>query len=85
MTEEKLITHVQGHSTFDFYRDGNLYFTTDTGLAFMVPVADLGSGSVYTLNKSITLMKWIRQQMDLNNLALRERLKMTVRDQQDKG
>lgn len=64
--EQSLISHVSGHSTFDFYRDGLLHFTTDTGFLFSVPVDELGSGTVYQLNKSITLMSWIRIQMNLN-------------------
>ncbi len=84
MSEEKvLLHHVSGHSTFDFYRDGLLWFTTDTGLGFSVPVNELGSGTVYTLNKSIVLMKWIRKQIELNEVAFRAR--QNERDPQDKG
>jgi hypothetical protein len=61
--------HVRGYSTFQWYRNGDLYYkTSDTQFIFRVPVSDLGEADIYSSEKSIHLMKYIRKELEgLNN------------------
>jgi hypothetical protein len=61
--------HVRGTSTFTFYKAGNLWYRTDTGLEFPVPIDDLDSASVEAEIKSMTLMRWVRKHVNTLNEA----------------
>lgn len=63
----KLIDHVKGTSKFQRYCGGYLYYVTDTGIEFTVPVVDIDSGSVRDEEKTMTLMRWLRQHIDWVN------------------
>jgi hypothetical protein len=54
--------HVQGMATFQFYRDGKLWYVCSaTGFLFPVPVEDLGTAQALSTDKAIIFMKWIRK------------------------
>jgi len=60
---------VKGGATFQFFRDGALWYAADDGWEFPVPVSDTtnGQGSSPTFNakeKGITLMRWMRKHME---------------------
>lgn len=55
--------HVKGMSKFSFYRAGNLYYLTDTGIEFPVPTADVEGASLNAEEKSLHLMRWIRKHL----------------------
>lgn len=47
---------------FDFYREGKLYYKTDSGFRFTVPVEDTGTGTYLAQDKAIVFMRWLRPQ-----------------------
>lgn len=53
--------HVQGTATFQYARDGSLWYETDTGVLFEVPFDDTRGTTFNTSHKSIHLMRWIRK------------------------
>lgn len=54
-----------GRSDFLYYRDGNLWFRTDdTAFEFPVPIDDLGNATVNKSEKSLIMMRYIRQWLE---------------------
>lgn len=47
---------------FDFYRDGLLYYVTESGFRFTVPVTDTGTGTFLAADKGLFFMRWMRPQ-----------------------
>lgn len=62
---DKITDHVKGTSHFIFFRAGNLWYRTDTGFEFPVPVEDTGGATFDAEIKSLTLMRWIRKHMNV--------------------
>ena len=57
--------HIRGQSDFLYYRDGNLWFrTNDTNFDFPVPIDDLGNATVNKQEKSLIMMRYIRQWLE---------------------
>jgi hypothetical protein len=50
---------------FEYYRDGELWYRTEDGFQFPVPVSDTGSGVFKAEDKAILYMRWIRKQVDV--------------------
>ena len=50
---------------FQYYRQGNLMYTTEDGFEFPVPMTDTGDSTFYDEHPAIELMRWIRKQVDL--------------------
>lgn len=51
----------------DFYRKGELhYITGKTCFRFVVPIEDCGDGEFPSEIKGITMMRWIRKQLEAN-------------------
>lgn len=48
---------------FVFYRDESLFYETDKGFQFPVPVADAGSATFNAEEKAILLMRYIRKHL----------------------
>jgi hypothetical protein len=48
---------------FKFYRDGELWYETDDGFEFPVPVADTGTGIFKAEDNAITFLRWIRRHL----------------------
>ena len=46
---------------FTHYRQGELWFKTDDGFVFPVPVSDLGEATAKAEEKAIFYMRWIRK------------------------
>ena len=57
---------------FSFYRDGILYYKTEKGLLFEVPISDAGSGCFNGQDKAVLFMRWIRKQIESNNQGLKD-------------
>lgn len=55
--------HVQGRVTFQYYRDGNLWYRTETGFDFPVPIADTGNATFLAEDKAMLFMRYIRKHM----------------------
>lgn len=57
-------------AVFDFYRKGELhYITHKTCFRFVVPVEDCGDGEFSSEIKGITMMRWIRKQLEANQVG----------------
>lgn len=69
----KLADHVRGPVKFSFYRAGNLYYKTTTGIEFPVPIkeADDNSATFLAEDKGIIFMRWIKRHIEaLNSIGL---------------
>lgn len=55
---------VKEGATFSHYREGHLYYVTDSGFVFAVPVAEVGNGTCCTKEKTMTFLKWVKPQHD---------------------
>lgn len=51
-------------ATFSFYRDRQLWYVTDDGFEFPVPIEDIGGATFLSEHKAITLMRYIRKHLD---------------------
>ncbi len=51
--------------TFQFYRDHELWYETEDGFKFPVPIQDVGTGVFNREDKAILFMKWIRKHMEV--------------------
>lgn len=50
--------------SFLFYRSGILYYETEKGLIFEVPISDCGDTVFKKEDKAIIFMRWIRKQIE---------------------
>ena len=66
--------HVTGNQLvhFKYYREGILFYETDLGLLFEVPISDTGNGNFNAEEKAINFMRWIRPQIERNEKARKE-------------
>jgi len=48
---------------FQYYRDGALWYETDDGFEFPVPIADTGTGIFKAEDGAIQYMRWIRKHL----------------------
>lgn len=62
--------HIKGTATFIRYSKGELWYKTEAGLEFAVPVSDTGDGSFMANDKAMLFMRWIRKQLELNAQGL---------------
>jgi len=49
---------------FDFYREGELWYKTDSGFAFPVPISDAGTAVFMSEDKAILFMRYIRKHLE---------------------
>lgn len=49
---------------FQFYRKGELWYKTDDGFMFPVPLEDTGDGQFNQTDKAILFMRYIRKYME---------------------
>ena len=54
---------------FVYFKEGSLYYETELGLVFEVPISDTGSGTFSSVEKALNMMRWIRAQIDRNEKA----------------
>lgn len=59
-----LKTHIAGTATFQYFRDSALWYSTEAGLVFPVPLSDIGTTTFDVSYKGIRLMRWIRKHLD---------------------
>jgi hypothetical protein len=50
--------------TFSYYRDGSLWYITDLGFLFPVPIDDIGNATFLATDKGILFMRYIRKHMN---------------------
>ena len=58
--------------TFQFYRKGELWYKTDCGFEFAVPVEDTGDGVFLASDRAMLFMRYIRKQLEANSEGLKE-------------
>ena len=56
--------HIKGTVNFVSYRAGNLYYVTETGLLFPVPIEDTGEATFKSEDKAILFMRYIRKHLE---------------------
>ena len=49
---------------FTRYREGELFYRTDCGFEFPVPIADTGNASFLAEDKAILFMRYMRKEME---------------------
>jgi len=49
---------------FVFYRDGDLWYETDSGFRFPVPISDIGTATFFTEDRAILFMRYIRKHLE---------------------
>lgn len=59
MNIKEIVKNQNAH--FVFYRDQSLFYETDTGFLFPVPISDAGSATINSEEKAILLMRYIRK------------------------
>ena len=59
-----LADHVKGVARLEYYRAGYLYYRTDSGLLFPVPIADAGEATFSAEEKALLLMRYIRRHLE---------------------
>jgi len=50
---------------FLHYQDKELWYVTECGFEFPVPISDTGSGIFLSEDKAIVFMRWIRKHIEL--------------------
>lgn len=50
--------------TFEFYRKGELWYKTEDGFMFPVPIDDTGDGTFKAEDKAMFFMRYIRKQFE---------------------
>jgi hypothetical protein len=48
---------------FNFYRDGQLWYETECGFRFPVPITDVGTATFLAEDRAILFMRYIRKQI----------------------
>ena len=57
---------------FFFYREENLYYKTECGFVFKVPISDTGNGTFNDEELALHMMRWLRPAIDEVNETLPE-------------
>ena len=55
---------------FNYFRRNQLWYTTEDGFLFAVPVEDVGDATFNADEKAFTLMRYIRKQLEANAQGL---------------
>jgi hypothetical protein len=65
MSAFKLTNLVKGTVTFMHYAKGELWYKTESGFEFPVPVSDTGDAIFQASDKGMFFMRWIRKHIEL--------------------
>jgi hypothetical protein len=63
---KKLIDYVRKGKTvsFAYYRENSLWYETDCGFIFPVPILDTGTATFPATDKAAMFMRWIRKYLE---------------------
>lgn len=50
---------------FSYYRSGELWYTTEDGFNFPVPISDTGEAAFMNEDKAMLFMRYIRKHMEM--------------------
>lgn len=53
--------------TFEYYKSGELWYKTECGFIFPVPIEDTGDGKFLNQDKAMFFMRYIRKYIDKIN------------------
>lgn len=64
--EEKMTLkeHIKGKVQFVKYQKNELFYKTETGLVFPVPISDCGDGAFLNEDKAMLFMRYIRKHLE---------------------
>jgi hypothetical protein len=65
MTSLKDMVSGDKQVTFVRYRDGELWYVTDDGFEFPVPVADIGNATFLARDKALLFMRYMRKHVEM--------------------
>jgi hypothetical protein len=57
---------------FSFYREGELWYNTEDGFEFPVPISDVGNATFLAEDKAILFMRYIRKHLEFLDKARKE-------------
>lgn len=57
---------------FLFYKENELWYTTECGFEFPVPISDTGTGIFQAEDKALLYMRWIRKHLNMLEEAKQE-------------
>ncbi len=57
---------------FEFYREGELFYETECGFVFPVPLSDVGNAAFLAEDKALLFMRYIRKHLANLNTAREE-------------
>lgn len=66
----ELRKHIEGQVHFQFYRDNQLWYETDSGFKFPVPISDTGTAAFNRDDKAILFMRYIRKFMAITEAGV---------------
>jgi hypothetical protein len=64
---------------FTFYKDRQLFYQTECGFEFPVPIDDIGNATFLAEDKAILFMRYIRKHLDTIEKAREEQEKFSTR------
>jgi hypothetical protein len=65
MSELKEMVHNDKKVHFKFYRDGQLWYSTECGFEFPVPISDIGNATFLCEDRAMLFMRYIRKHLAL--------------------
>lgn len=65
MSTQSITQMVKGKQVyFEFYRKGELWYRTEDGFKFPVPISDTGDGTFLPQDKATLFLRYIRKQLE---------------------
>lgn len=56
--------HVKGKVVFIYYKNNELWYLTESGFKFPVPISDIGDATFMAADKALLFMRWIRKHLE---------------------
>ena len=73
MSELKEMVNNDKKVRFKFYRDGQLWYATECGFEFPVPINDIGNATFLCEDRAMLFMRYIRKHLALIDEAKAQR------------
>ena len=64
--------------TFQFYRDGQLWYETECGFEFPVPISEAGTATFLAQDRAILFMRYIRKHIEYLDRSMEEHRARTL-------
>ena len=66
--------------SFLFYRDGQLWYSTECGFEFPVPISEAGTATFFAQDRAILFMRYIRKYIEYLQKSMQEHQSARLRD-----